>query len=146
MRATGRHTKDPLRRGGITADTVTTIIKAAAKAAELTPMPTPAELAAEARAKAEAFEAAAAAETAEEANAVIKAWRTAKRATCAAVRRITGHSMRRGCIQALLDAGNPPEVVAVHSRHSPRSAAFDAYRNKQLSWAQNPAATLGLAA
>ncbi|MFI9122298.1 hypothetical protein ACIGW0_23335 [Streptomyces bikiniensis] len=54
--------------------------------------------------------------------------------------------MRRGCIQAMPDAGNPPEVVAVHSRHSPRSAVFDAHRKKKVSWAQNPTATLGLTA
>ncbi|WP_073227306.1 hypothetical protein [Streptomyces sp. NBRC 110465] len=145
-KAAGRHTKDPRRRGGITADTVNAIIKTAAQAAELTPAPTPAERAAAAAAQQAAYEAASVAKTAEEANAIIKAWRTAKRAARAAVRRITGHSMRRGCIQALLDAGNPPEVVALHSRHSPRSAAFDAYRKKKLSWAQNPTATLGLAA
>ncbi|MFD4576746.1 integrase [Streptomyces sp. NPDC058417] len=142
----GRHTKDPLRRGGITADTVNTIIKTAARAAELVPAPTPDELAAAAAAQQEAYEAARKAESAEEANLILKAWRTAKRAARAAVRCITGHSMRRGCIQAMLDAGNPPEVVAVHSRHSPRSAAFDAYRKKKVSWAQNPTATLGLTA
>ncbi|MCT9004635.1 hypothetical protein [Streptomyces rhizosphaerihabitans] len=53
---------------------------------------------------------------------------------------------RRGCIQAMLDAGTPAEVVAVHSRHSPRSTAFDAYRKKKLSWNENPTAALGLAA
>ncbi|MFD8609581.1 integrase [Streptomyces sp. NPDC059631] len=117
----GRHTKDPLRRGGNTADT---IIKTAARAAELVPEPTPDELAAAAAAQQEAYEAARKAESAEEANLILKSWRTAKRAA---------------------RAGNPPEVVAVHSRHSPRSAAFDAYREKKVSWAQNPAATLGLA-
>jgi hypothetical protein len=86
------------------------------------------------------------AETAEEANAIIKKWRTAQRAARAAVRLITDHSMRRGCVPAMLDAGNPPEVVAVHSRPSPRSAAFDAYRKRKLTWAQNPTAALRLAA
>ncbi|HWU07787.1 MAG TPA: hypothetical protein VN520_15615 [Streptomyces sp.] len=46
----------------------------------------------------------------------------------------------------MLDAGNPPEAVAVHSRHSPRSTAFDAYHNRKLTWDQNPTAALGLAA
>ncbi|NEA18960.1 hypothetical protein, partial [Streptomyces halstedii] len=90
----GRHTKDPLRCGGITADTVNTIIKTAARAAELVPKPTPDELAAAAAAQAEAYEAAARAESAEEANLILKSWRTVKRAARAAVRRITGHSMR----------------------------------------------------
>ncbi|MER5985767.1 hypothetical protein [Streptomyces sp. NPDC001787] len=76
----------------------------------------------------------------------MKAWRTTRRAARAARRRITGHSMRRGCIQAMLDAGNPAEVVAVHSRHSPRSTAFDAYRKKKLSWSESPTAARGLAA
>ena len=57
-----------------------------------------------------------AAPTAEEANAVLKTWRIARRAAHAAVRRITGHSFRRGWIQQALAAGNPPETVAIHSR------------------------------
>ncbi|MFE4829956.1 integrase [Streptomyces sp. NPDC056672] len=145
-RAAGRHTKDPLRRGGITADTVTDIITAAARAAELTPTPTPEERAVAAQTKQEALAAADAAPTAEEANAILKGWRSGVRAARAAVRRITGHSFRRGCIQALLDAGNPPELVALHSRHSLRSAAFDAYRKKKIPWNQNPTLSLGLAA
>ncbi|MEV8546985.1 integrase [Streptomyces sp. NPDC051572] len=145
-KAAGRHTKDEKRRGGITADTVNDIVKTAARAAKLTPTPTPEERAAEALAAREAKEAAEQASTAEESNAILKAWRTTRRAARAAIRRITGHSMRRGCIQAMLDAGNPAEAVAVHSRHSPRSTAFDAYRNKKLTWDQNPTATLGLAA
>ncbi|QKZ20336.1 integrase [Streptomyces chartreusis] len=145
-KAAGRHTKDPRRRGGITADTVNDIVKAAARAAELTPTPTPEELAATAKARQDAYAAAEAAPTAEEANEILKAWRTARRAARAAVRRITGHSMRRGWIQTALDAGNPPEVVALHSRHSLRSAAFDAYRKKKVPWNQNPTRFLGLAA
>lgn len=145
-KAAGRHTKDEKRRGGITADTVNDIVKAAARAAELTPTATPEQRAEEAAAAREAKAAADAAPTAEEANAILKTWRTTRRAARAAIRRITGHSMRRGCIQAMLDAGHPPEAVAVHSRHSPRSTAFDAYRNKKLSWEQNPTATMGLAA
>ncbi|MEU0846334.1 hypothetical protein ABZ370_43860 [Streptomyces sp. NPDC005962] len=77
-KAAGRHTKDPARRGGITADTVNDIIKAAARAAELTPAPAPEELAAASRAKEEAYAAADAAPTAEEANAILKAWRTSQ--------------------------------------------------------------------
>ncbi|MGP3749985.1 integrase [Streptomyces sp. IBSNAI001] len=145
-KAAGRHTKDPLRRGGITGETVSDLITAAARAAGLTPAPTPEDLDASARARREAHEAAAAAPTVEEANAILKTWRTGVRIARAAVRRITGHSMRRGCIQALLDAGNPPEAVALHSRHSLRSSAFDAYRRKRLPWNQNPTLTLGLAA
>ncbi|MFD7341894.1 hypothetical protein ACFV98_38895 [Streptomyces violascens] len=145
-KAAGRHTKDEKRRGGITADTVNDIVKTAARAAGLTPTPTPEERAAEVLAAREAKEAAEQAATAEESNAIMKAWRTTRRAARAAIRRITGHSMRRGCIQAMLDAGNPPEAVAVHSRHSPRSTAFDAYRKKKLSWSENPTAALGLAA
>ncbi|MDW4912581.1 integrase [Streptomyces californicus] len=145
-KAAGRHTQDERRRGGITADTVNDIIKTTAQKAKLTPAPTPEERAAQALAAREAKEAARQAATAEESNAIMKTWRTARRAARAAVRRITGHSMRRGCIQALLDAGNPAEVVAVHSRHSPRSAAFDAYRPRRLTWSNNPTADLGLAA
>ncbi|MGW7386566.1 hypothetical protein [Streptomyces sp. NPDC054794] len=59
---------------------------------------------------------------------------------------ITGHSFRRGWIQQALAAGNPPEVVALHSRHSLRSTAFDAYRKKKIPWSQNPTVGLGLAA
>lgn len=44
-----------------------------------------------------------------------------------------------------LEAGNPPEVVALRSRHSLRSAAFDAYRKKKAPWNQPPN-TLDLAA
>ncbi|WP_078884950.1 hypothetical protein [Streptomyces sp. NRRL S-146] len=145
-KAAGRHTKDPLRRGGITAETVSDLITAAARAAGLTPDPDPEDLAAAAQARQEARAAAAAAPTAEEANAILKSWRTGVRIARAAVRRITGHSMRRGCIQALLDAGNPPEAVALHSRHSLRSSAFDAYRKKKIPWAHNPTRFLGLAA
>ncbi|MGW1537952.1 hypothetical protein [Streptomyces aureus] len=140
-KAAGRPTRDPQRRGGITADTV----KAAARAAGLTPAPTPEERAA-ARARHEAYATAETAATAEEASAVLKAWRTTRRAARASVRRITGHSMRRGCIQAMLDAGHPPEVVALHSRHSLRSTAFDAYRKKKITWDQNPTLVLRLAA
>jgi integrase len=61
-------------------------------------------------------------------------------------RRITGHSFRRGWIQQALAAGNPPETVALHSRHSLRSTAFDAYRRKRVPWGQNPTRFLGLAA
>ncbi|WP_251021781.1 hypothetical protein [Streptomyces sp. ISL-98] len=68
------------------------------------------------------------------------------RAARAAVRRITGHSFRRGWIQQALAAGNPPETVALHSRHSLRSTAFDAYRRKKVPWNQNPTRFLGLAA
>ncbi|MER5572396.1 integrase [Streptomyces massasporeus] len=145
-KAAGRHTKDPNRRGGITADTVNDIIKAAAQAAGLTQAPTPEERAAAAQAKNEAYAAAEAAPTAEEANAILKGWRTARRAALAALRRITGHSMRRGWIQTALAAGNPPEVVALHSRHSLRSPAFDAYRKKKVPWNQNPTRALALAA
>ncbi|MEW2576720.1 hypothetical protein [Streptomyces syringium] len=137
---------DEQRRGGITADTVNDIVKAAARAAGLTPAPTPEERAAEVLAAREAKGAAENAATAEESNAIMKAWRTTRRAARAAIRRITGHSMRRGCIQAMLDAGDPPEAVAVHSRHSPRSTAFDAYRKKKLAWQENPTLALGLAA
>ncbi|MFE3629405.1 site-specific integrase [Streptomyces goshikiensis] len=142
----GRHTKDPLRRGGITAETVNTVVKSAARAAGLTPTPAPEDRAAVALAARQAKEAAEQAATAEESNAILKAWRTTRRAARAAVRRITGHSMRRGCIQAMLDAGHPPEAVALHSRHSPRSTAFDAYRSTKLSWDQNPTGSLRLAA
>ncbi|MGW0672523.1 integrase [Streptomyces sp. NPDC002746] len=145
-KAAGRKSADEKRRGGITAETVNDIVKSAARAAKLTPTPTPEVRAAEALAAREAREAAEQATTAEESNAIMKAWRTTRRAARAAIRRITGHSMRRGCIQAMLDAGTPPEAVAVHSRHSPRSTAFDAYRNKKLTWAQNPTAALGLTA
>ncbi|MEE1762368.1 hypothetical protein [Streptomyces sp. SP18BB07] len=136
-KAAGRPPKDDRRCGGITADTV---IKTAARAAQLTPVPTPEERAAAAQAKAEAHAAA------EEANAVLKAWRTARRTARAAVRRITGHSMRRGWIQQALAAGSPAETVAVHSRHSLRSTAFDAYRSKLLPWSQNQTRLLGLPA
>ncbi|UFQ99812.1 hypothetical protein KBP30_00535 [Streptomyces sp. Go40/10] len=68
-------------------------------AAELTPTPTPHQLAAVAQAKQEAHEAAEAAPTAEEAGAVLKAWRCAARAARASGRRITAHSFRRGWIQ-----------------------------------------------
>ncbi|MGA5819839.1 integrase [Kitasatospora sp. NPDC094028] len=146
VKAAGRQPKDPARRGGITAETVNDIIGAAARAAELTPEPTPEEVAAAAQAKQEAYAAAAAAPTAEEGNLIVKAWRTAQRAARAAVRRITAHSFRRGCIQALLAAGIPPDVVALHSRHSQRSAAFDEYRQKKIPWKQNPTLSLGLAA
>lgn len=145
-KAAGRPPKDDRRRGGITADTVNDIIKATARAAELTPTPTPEERAAAARARQEALAAADAAPTAEEANAVLKSWRTARRAARAAVRRITGHSFRRGWIQQALAAGSPPETVALHSRHSLRSTAFDAYRRKKLPWKENPTRFLGLAA
>ncbi|MGW7820169.1 integrase [Streptomyces puniciscabiei] len=145
-KAAGRPTKDPQRRGGITADTVNDIVKTAARAAGLTPTPTPEELTAAAKARQEAYAAAAAAPTAEEANTILKAWRTTRRAARATVRRITGHSMRRGCIQAMLAAGAPSEVVALHSRHSLRSAAFDAYRKKKVPWHQNPTLDLQLAA
>ncbi|MER6684600.1 integrase [Streptomyces olivaceoviridis] len=145
-RAAGRHTKDPNRRGGITAETVNDIIKAAASAAGLTQQVTPEERAAAARARKEAYAAAAAADTAEEANAIIKTWRAGVRAARAAVRRITGHSMRRGWIQTALDAGTPPEIVALHSRHSLKSSAFDAYRRRKLPLHQNPTLTLTLAA
>ncbi|MGW6202219.1 hypothetical protein ACWF9B_00980 [Streptomyces sp. NPDC055089] len=145
-KAAGRHTKDEKRRGGITADTVNDIVKTAARAAELTPAPTPEERAAEALAAREAKQAASAAATAEDSNAIMRTWRSARRAARSAARRITGHSMRRGCIQAMLDAGVPPEKVAVHSRHSPRSTAFDAYRRKKLTWNENPTASLGLVA
>ncbi|MGW7359648.1 hypothetical protein ACWGI0_24200 [Streptomyces sp. NPDC054802] len=103
VKAAGRPPRDDRRRGGITADTV----KTAARAAQLTPAPTPEER--------------------------------------AAVRRITGHSFRRGWIQQALAAGNPPETVALHSRHSLRSTAFDAYRRKKVPWNQNPTRFLGLA-
>ncbi|MFE9252877.1 integrase [Streptomyces sp. NPDC007088] len=145
-KAAGRHTKDEKRRGGITADTVNDIIETTAQKAKLTPTPTPEKRAAEALAAREAKEAAGRAATAEESNAIMKAWRAARRAARAAVRRITGHSMRRGCIEAMLNAGNPAEAVAVHSRHSPRSAAFDAYRPRKRTWSNNPTADLGLAA
>ncbi|MFJ9871207.1 integrase [Streptomyces sp. NPDC101165] len=144
-KAAGRPLKDDRRRGGITADTVNDIIKAAARAAQLTPTPSPEERAA-ARARQEAFAAADAARTAEEANAVLKAWRTARRAARTTVRRITGHSFRRGWIQQALAVGNPPETVALHSRHSLRSTAFDAYRREKVPWNQNPTRFLGLAA
>lgn len=77
-KAAGRQTKDEKRRGGITADTVNDIVKTAARAAELTPAPTPEERAAEALAAREAKAAAAAAPTAEESDAILKAWRTAR--------------------------------------------------------------------
>ncbi|WP_228982165.1 integrase [Streptomyces sp. DH12] len=146
VKAAGRRAKDDRRRGGITADTVNDIIKATARAAELTPTPTPEERAVAARARQEALAAADAAPTAEEANAVLKTWRTARRAARAAVRRITGHSFRRGWIQQALAAGSPPETVALHSRHSLRSTAFDAYRRKKVPWKENPTRFLGLAA
>ncbi|MFE7133710.1 integrase [Streptomyces sp. NPDC057638] len=133
-KAAGRHTADPKRRGGITAETVSDIVTATARAAELTPTPTPEETAAAAQAKQEAHAAAAAAPTTEDAGVILKAWRAAKRAAQQAVRRITGHSMRRGCIQAMLDAGHPAEKVALHSRHSPSSSAFDVYRKNRLAW------------
>ncbi|MFF3639034.1 hypothetical protein [Streptomyces sp. NPDC002250] len=57
-KAAGRHTKDPRRRGGITADTINDIVKAAVRAAELTPTPTPEELAAAASARQDAYAAA----------------------------------------------------------------------------------------
>ncbi|WP_328973891.1 integrase [Streptomyces sp. NBC_00239] len=145
-KAAGRPSKDDRRRGGITADTVNDIIKATARAAELTPTPPPEERAAATQARQEALAAADAAPTAEEANAVLKTWRTARRAARAAVRRITGHSFRRGWIQQALAAGSPPETVALHSRHSLRSTAFDAYRRKKLPWKENPTRFLGLAA
>ncbi|MFJ3365780.1 site-specific integrase [Streptomyces anthocyanicus] len=145
-KAAGRQPKDHRRRGGITADTVNDIIKAAAGAAELTITPSPEERAAAAQARREAFAAAEVAPTAEEANAVLKAWRTARRAARAAARRITGHSFRRGWIQQALAAGNPPETVALHSRHSLSSTAFDAYRRKKVPWKENPTRFLGLAA
>ncbi|WP_338933145.1 hypothetical protein WEB32_34105 [Streptomyces netropsis] len=132
-RPPGATPRDPNRRGGITTDTVNDIIKAAARAADLTPTPTPEELTAAAQTKQEAVAAADAAPTAEEANVIVKTWRTAKRAARAAVRRITGHRFRRRPIQAMPAAGNPPEVVAVYSRHSPRSSAFDAHRNNQIA-------------
>ncbi|MFJ5733946.1 hypothetical protein [Streptomyces microflavus] len=54
--------------------------------------------------------------------------RTTRRAARAAVRR---HSVRRGCIHALLDdAVNPAEAIAVHS---PKAAGFDAYGRKKLT-------------
>ncbi|MFI2241636.1 hypothetical protein [Streptomyces chrestomyceticus] len=90
--------------------------------------------------------AAAQAPTAEQANAVLKTWRAGVRAARRTVRRITGHSLRRGWIQAALAAGAPAEVVAAHSRHSLRSSAFDAYRKKTIPWSQNPTLVLGLAA
>ncbi|MFF4924278.1 integrase [Kitasatospora sp. NPDC001261] len=145
-RAAGRQPKDPARRGGISAETINDIIGAAARAAKLVPTPTSEEAAAAAGAKQAAYAAAAAAATAEEGNLIVKAWRTAKRAARAAVRRITAHSFRRGCIQAMLAAGNPPDVVALHSRHSQRSTAFDEYRQKKVPWKQNPTLVLGLAA
>ncbi|MEV8335041.1 hypothetical protein [Streptomyces niveus] len=145
-KAAGRHTRDPLRRGGITADTVNDIIKAAAHAADLTPKVTPEERAAAAQERQDARAAADEAATAEEADAIVKTWRSTRRAARAAVRRITGHSFRRGWIQEALDAGNPPETVAQHSRHSPRSDAFDAYRKKKIPWNENPTRSLGLAA
>ncbi|WP_371583227.1 hypothetical protein [Streptomyces sp. NBC_01314] len=82
-----------------------------------------------------------AAPTAEEVNAILKAWRTARRAARASARRITGHCFRRGWIQQALAAGYPPETVAVHSRHSLRSTALDAYRRKKVLWNQNPPAS-----
>ncbi len=145
-RAAGRHTKDPKRRGGITAETVGDIITAAARAAELVPTPSPEEHAAARAAKEEAHAAAAAAETVEEANGILKAWRRQLRADRASVRRITGHSMRRGCIQAMLDSGAPPEAVALHSRHSLRSGAFNAYRRRKVPWNQHPTRSLGITA
>ncbi|HWU05766.1 MAG TPA: hypothetical protein VN520_05120 [Streptomyces sp.] len=54
--------------------------------------------------------------------------------------------MRRGWIQAALAVGNPPEAVALHSRHSLSSSAFDAYRKKKVPWNQNPTRALALAA
>ncbi|MER6913981.1 integrase [Streptomyces sp. NPDC000594] len=141
-KAAGRHTADPKRRGGITAETVSDIVTATARAAELTPTPTPEETAAAAQARQAAYEAAAAAPTAEDAGVILKTWRSAKRAAQKAVRRITGHSMRRGCIQAMLAAGHPAEKVALHSRHSPSSSAFDVYRKKTLTW--NEATTRGV--
>lgn len=142
-KAAGRPPKDDRRRGGITADTVSDIIKTTARAAELTTTPTPEERAAAAQARQEAFAAADAAPTAEEANAVLKTWRIARRAAHAAVRRITGHSFRRGWIQQALAAGNPPETVAIHSRHSLRSTAFDAYRRRRVPWKESPTRFLG---
>ncbi len=145
-KAAGRHSKDPKRRGGITAETVSDIITATARAAELAPTPTTEERETAARDRRQARAAADAAPTVEEANAILKTWRASTRRARAAVRRITGHSMRRGCIQALLDAGAPPEAVALHSRHSLRSAAFDAYRRRKLTWKDNPTRAFSLAA
>ncbi|EFG03636.1 integrase (plasmid) [Streptomyces clavuligerus] len=135
-KAADRHTKDPLRRGGITAETVSDLVTSTARAADLTPTPTAEEKAAATAAKQEAYAAAGAAPTAEEAGTILKAWRTAAWAARQAVRRITGHSMRRGCMQAMLGAGHPAEKVALHSRHSVSRSAFDVYREKKLTWAE----------
>ncbi|MFD8609551.1 hypothetical protein [Streptomyces sp. NPDC059631] len=105
--------------------------------------PAPEERAAEALAARETKEAAERAANAEESNVLMKVWRPPG---ARAAPRSAGHSMRRGCIQAMLNAENPAEVVAVHSRHSPHPTAFDASHKKKLSWRENPTAALGLAA
>ncbi|RCG21165.1 hypothetical protein DQ384_36765 [Sphaerisporangium album] len=140
--AAGRRCDDDARQGGITARTVRNIIQDAARAAALVPTPTSQELAEARAAKTAAYTAAAAARSAEEGDRILARWRTAVRSTRRAIRRITGHSMRRGFIQTALESGHPADRVAQHSRHAPGSQAFWSYTKRLTDWRDNLTRTI----
>ncbi|MET8807950.1 integrase [Streptomyces sp. NPDC004546] len=144
--AAGRRNDSADRQGGITARTVRTLIKTAARAAGLIKAEHEQEVAEVWAARGEAVAAAATAETDTEASGILAGWRQALRKALQQGRRITGHSMRRGFIQAALRSKKPPHQVAAHSRHAPKSRAFWDYVDRTPDWAQSPTLRLRLVA
>ncbi|MET9365818.1 hypothetical protein ABZX93_33585 [Streptomyces sp. NPDC006632] len=144
--AAGRRNDDGDRQGGITARTVRTIIKKAARAAGLIKAEDEQAVAEVWQDRAEAVAAAAGADSEAEASSILSGWRLRLRRALQQGRRITGHSMRRGFIQAALRSKKPPHQVAIHSRHAPKSRAFWEYVNSIPDWEQSATMSLRLAA
>ncbi|MER5522076.1 hypothetical protein [Streptomyces sp. NPDC002763] len=57
--------------------------------------------------------------------------------------RITGHSMRRGCIRRMERNGVPRHVIEAHARFAPGSRALARYRIGTIPWEQNPTLFMG---
>jgi hypothetical protein len=142
--AAGRRTIEPSRQGGITARTVRNIITAAARAAKLIDPQHEDAVAEIWSARAETAAQAQAAASEPEANALWAAWRLRLRAARQRMRRITGHSMRRGFIQTALLKRIPAEDVARHSRHAPGSRSFWTYARLAPDWRTNVTGRLHL--
>ncbi|MEU1133354.1 hypothetical protein ABZ383_26455 [Streptomyces sp. NPDC005900] len=139
----GRPPRDPERAGGIGDRTIRNLIARTAAAAKLTR-----ELTAEERRvlSTRAEEKEAAALPAEERAAFAAERRRQRRLLRAALRRYSGHSMRRGHVRHLQRLRVPRHIIEAQCRYVHGSKALARYLDDKVPWQDNPTVAMRRAA
>ncbi|MGX9891388.1 hypothetical protein [Streptomyces sp. NPDC002276] len=137
----GRQPADTRRAGGIGDRTLRNILRDRAKAANLVRELRPEER--ELLSVCAERAALAAVDTDAERETIRVERRLERRALRRRLVRITGHSMRRGCIRRMERNGAPRHVIEAHARFAPGSRALARYRVGEIPWEQNPTLYMG---